>query len=126
MMDWLSGLLGDSTANIVAFTLILAIILCGIFVVLALVRRLSGGGFSVGGRNSPLPRLSVMDAAPVDAKRKLVLIRRDDVEHLLLIGGTTDVVVEQNITNLSQNAAQENQSRIEPEQIERFRQRENA
>ena len=28
---------------------------------------------------------------------ELVIIRRDNVEHLLMIGGPTDVVVEQNI-----------------------------
>src|SRR5690606_36399351 len=33
----------------------------------------------------------------VDSHRRLILIRRDDVEHLILIGGPTDVVVEQNI-----------------------------
>jgi hypothetical protein len=43
------------------------------------------------------PRLAVIDAAAVDARRKLVIIRRDNVEHLLMIGGPTDVVVETNI-----------------------------
>jgi hypothetical protein len=33
----------------------------------------------------------------VDDRRRLVLIRRGDVEHLLMIGGPTDVVVETNI-----------------------------
>jgi hypothetical protein len=41
--------------------------------------------------------LAVIDAASVDGRRRLVLIRRDNVEHLLMIGGPTDVVVEQNI-----------------------------
>src|SRR5262245_40357658 len=44
-----------------------------------------------------LPRLAVIDAAAVDGRRKLVIIRRDNVEHLLMIGGPTDVVVETNI-----------------------------
>jgi hypothetical protein len=39
----------------------------------------------------------VIDAAAVDGRRRLVLIRRDNVEHLLMIGGPTDVVVELNI-----------------------------
>ena len=38
-----------------------------------------------------------MDAAAVDSQRRLVLVRRDDVEHLILIGGPTDVVVERDI-----------------------------
>jgi hypothetical protein len=39
----------------------------------------------------------VLDSATVDARRRLVLIRRDNVEHLMMIGGPTDVVVEANI-----------------------------
>ncbi|MEA2951601.1 MAG: flagellar protein FliO/FliZ [Alphaproteobacteria bacterium] len=52
------------------------------------------GGSSARGRQ---PRLAVIDAAAVDGRRRLVLIRRDNVEHLLMIGGPTDVVVEPNI-----------------------------
>jgi len=43
------------------------------------------------------PRLAVIDAASVDGSRRLVLVRRDNVEHLLLIGGPTDVLIELNI-----------------------------
>lgn len=124
MKEWLSGLVGESTANIVGFILIFAIILGGIFVVLSIIRRFSGGGFATNGRTGRQPRLSVMDAAAVDSRRKLVLIRRDDVEHLLLIGGPTDVVVEQNIVMESRANSRSQTVRIEPEHIERFRQHE--
>lgn len=43
MKEWLSGLVGESAANIVGFILIFAIILGGIFVVLSIIRRFSGG-----------------------------------------------------------------------------------
>lgn len=39
-------------------------------------------------------RLAIAEVLPVDNRRRLVLVRRDAVEHLLLIGGTTDLVVE--------------------------------
>ena len=39
-------------------------------------------------------RLSVVEIAPLDPKRRLVLVRRDGVEHLLLLGNGGDVVVE--------------------------------
>ncbi len=123
MKEWLSGIVGESAANIVGFILIFAIILCGIFVVLSIIRRFSGGTYVSNGRTRQ-PRLSVMDAAAVDSRRKLVLIRRDDVEHLLLIGGPTDVVVEQNIVMESRAHARAQPSRIEPEHIERFKQHE--
>jgi flagellar protein FliO/FliZ len=42
-------------------------------------------------------RLSVSDVLSIDAKRRLVLVRRDDQEHLLLLGPERDLVVEQNI-----------------------------
>jgi flagellar protein FliO/FliZ len=42
-------------------------------------------------------RLEVVDHASIDSRRKLILIRRDDVEHLLLTGGLVDVVVETGI-----------------------------
>jgi flagellar protein FliO/FliZ len=45
----------------------------------------------------PEPRLSVTELASVDNKRKLVLIRRDDVEHLIMTGGPVDVVIETGI-----------------------------
>ena len=45
-------------------------------------------------RRGRQPRLAVIDAAKVDGRRHLVLIRRDNVEHLLMIGGPTDIVVE--------------------------------
>jgi hypothetical protein len=44
----------------------------------------------------------VVDFAAVDSRRKLVIIRRDNVEHLVMIGGPSDVVVE---TNIVRNAA---------------------
>ncbi|HLQ92842.1 MAG TPA: flagellar biosynthesis protein FliO [Xanthobacteraceae bacterium] len=62
-----------------------------------LVRRFGSerlGGASSRGRQ---PRLAVIDAATVDSRRRLILIRRDNVEHLLMIGGPTDVVIEPNI-----------------------------
>jgi hypothetical protein len=35
-----------------------------------------------------------IDAASVDERRRIVLLRRDNAEHLMMIGGPTDVVVE--------------------------------
>ena len=60
------------------------------------VRRFGAGrlGGSTRGRQ---PRLAVVDYASVDGRRRLVLVRRDNIEHLMMIGGPTDVVVEANI-----------------------------
>ncbi len=42
-------------------------------------------------------RLSVVEHASVDGRRRLILIRRDNVEHLIMTGGPVDVVVETGI-----------------------------
>lgn len=45
----------------------------------------------------PEPRLEVVEQANVDGRRRLVLIRRDDVEHLIMTGGPIDLVIETGI-----------------------------
>ncbi len=61
------------------------------------VRRFGAGRLGAAGSRGRQPRLAVIDYASVDARRRLILVRRDNVEHLLMIGGPTDVVVESNI-----------------------------
>ncbi|WP_051913783.1 flagellar biosynthetic protein FliO [Nitratireductor basaltis] len=73
--------------------------LVGLALILAAVRFMRGsrqGTYVAGGRNRR-PRLAVIDATPVDTQRRLVLIRRDHVEHLVLIGGQSDLVIERGI-----------------------------
>ncbi len=62
-----------------------------------LVRRFGASRMGGGAARGRQPRLAVIDAATVDGRRRLVLIRRDNIEHLLMIGGPTDLVVEPNI-----------------------------
>ena len=45
----------------------------------------------------PERRLGVIEQANVDGRRRLLLIRRDDVEHLVMTGGPVDVVIETGI-----------------------------
>jgi flagellar protein FliO/FliZ len=73
-------------------------------VVLALIaalawglRRFAGNRLGANTNRGRMPRLAVIDAAAVDGRRRLVLVRRDNIEHLLMIGGPTDIVVESNI-----------------------------
>lgn len=42
-------------------------------------------------------RLDVVEHTSLDGRRRLVLIRRDNVEHLIMTGGPVDVVIETNI-----------------------------
>ncbi|MEX0955866.1 MAG: hypothetical protein WDZ83_11725 [Rhizobiaceae bacterium] len=96
MRAWLESIAGPEYASALIWTLGALILLLIILVVVRIVRGFTFGTFVAGGRNRKT-RLAVMDATAVDSHRRLVLVRRDDVEHLILIGGPTDVVVEQNI-----------------------------
>ncbi len=62
-----------------------------------LVRRFAGNRLGANTNRGRMPRLAVIDAAAVDGRRRLVLVRRDNIEHLLMIGGPTDIMVESNI-----------------------------
>jgi flagellar protein FliO/FliZ len=62
-----------------------------------LVRRFATNRLGANTNRGRMPRLAVIDAAAVDGRRRLVLVRRDNVEHLLMIGGPSDIVVEPNI-----------------------------
>ncbi len=50
---------------------------------------------SVGGRRGS--RLAVSEYCEVDKIRRLVLVRRDGIEHLIMIGGKCDLVIETGI-----------------------------
>jgi len=120
MLDQLFGAqLGTMAKFAVAFVLVLGLI--GITALI--LRRFGSGGMptSGGGRNRQ-PRLAVLDSAVVDSKRRLVLIRRDNSEHLLLIGGPSDVVVEANINRAGPvTSSAERRSRgIPPQDLDQF------
>jgi len=77
---------------LIAFAIVFVLIIATFW----LLRRF--GGARIGGASrGRQPRLAVIDAAAVDGRRRLVLIRRDNVEHLVMIGGPSDIVIEQNI-----------------------------
>lgn len=78
---------------ILAFVVVLALIALATWV----FRRIGGSRIGIGQPRGRQPRLAVIDAAAVDGRRRLVLIRRDNVEHLVMIGGPSDLVIEQNI-----------------------------
>jgi len=39
-------------------------------------------------------RLKIVEVLPLDARRKLLIIRKDDKEHLIVLGPTGETVVE--------------------------------
>jgi flagellar protein FliO/FliZ len=59
--------------------------------------RALSGATSRGAKWRAGQRIGVVENAPVDGTRRLVLVRRDDTEHLLLVGTHGDLVIESNI-----------------------------
>ena len=71
-----------------------------------LVRRFASNRLGANTNRGRMPRLAVIDAAAVDGRRRLVLVRRDNIEHLLMIGGPSDIVVESNIVRATASREQ--------------------
>lgn len=94
-MQFLTSLFGGSgneaLTTVVALGIVLLLIVIGLWGLKVLMRVTSGMG---RGRSR---RLAVVEAVAVDTRRRLVIIRRDNVEHLVLTGGPQDVVVETGI-----------------------------
>ncbi|WP_244593477.1 flagellar biosynthetic protein FliO, partial [Methylopila sp. Yamaguchi] len=92
-------LFGFDVPTPIKFVLFFAGFILLLLIATWLIRRLGGkrlSGMSASGR-SRQPRLGVLDVLAIDGRRRLVIVRRDNVEHLVLIGGPNDVVVESGI-----------------------------
>lgn len=86
-------------ANYFQFFLALILVLGLIGLVAAVLRHYGLGGAIKFGqkRRDGRRRIEVVDVAPVDARRRLILIRRDNTEHLVLLGAHEDLLVESGI-----------------------------
>jgi flagellar protein FliO/FliZ len=80
------------------FFLALGFVLVLIAGLAALVRRSGfGGRLAITPAGSGERRLALVEVRPLDAKHKLVLLRRDDREHLVLLGAAGDLLIEGDI-----------------------------
>jgi len=97
MYNWIESTFGltDGIARALAFGISLIVVLALFALFIFILKRLTGTAMVT--QRGRQPRIAIMDAATVDTRRRLILVRRDNVEHLILVGGTTDVVVEQSI-----------------------------
>ncbi len=92
-MDLDSIFASNATRAVFAIVLVLALIPAVVWA----LRRFGGSMQGAGNLRGRQPRLAVVDQAQIDTRRSLLIIRRDNVEHLVMVGGPTDVVVETNI-----------------------------
>lgn len=62
-------------------------------------RSVTRRGLQIPRNGKPRPvRLGVVDVFRLDGRRQLVIVRRDSVEHLIMIGGPNDLLIESQIT----------------------------
>lgn len=76
------------------FALLFVLALIGVLVAVA---RRFGLGFAAPTRNGKHRRLSIVEVIPIDGKRRMVLLRRDFTEHLILLGTDSDLLIESGI-----------------------------
>ena len=95
----LDQIFGVEIPTPIKFVLAFAVVILLIALAAWLIRKFGGkriGGAAGNGR-SRQPRLGVLDVLAIDGRRRLVIVRRDNVEHLVMIGGPNDLVVESGI-----------------------------
>lgn len=85
------------TETYMRFVLTLLFVLALIGVLAWLARRAGLGNRVARTTGSRRRRLSVSEVSVIDGKRRLVLVRRDEVEHLILLGPQKDFLVETGI-----------------------------
>lgn len=87
----LFGSMPDTLKFVIVFVLILGILVPLVW------RWFNVGSLKYISARGRQQRLTVVESSPLDVRHRLVLVKRDNVEHLLLVGGPTSVVVESNI-----------------------------
>lgn len=76
------------------FVLALILVLGLILLLAWALRRFGFGGMT---RHGGKRRLEILESLAIDPRHRLVLVRRDDTEHLLMLGPTNDLVIESGI-----------------------------
>jgi hypothetical protein len=86
-------------ADLVLYAFLLGLLALAVVGGLILMRGSLGGQSPVTAwlGQRPEKRLAVVEHASVDGRRRLVLVRRDGIEHLIMTGGPVDVVIETGI-----------------------------
>jgi flagellar protein FliO/FliZ len=87
-------------------TIAFGVVLALMAIIVVVIQRFTGRKLPLAnvGR-ARQPRLGILDAFAIDTRRRLVLIRRDNVEHLIMIGGPNDVLIESEIVRAPAQAA---------------------
>ncbi|MDX1975859.1 MAG: flagellar biosynthetic protein FliO [Rickettsiales bacterium] len=78
--------------DIIRFTLAFVLVICLIALLGVILRICKKSQMSRPGK-----RLHIVEVQSIDSRRKLVLIRRDQVEHVMLLADGREMLIESNI-----------------------------
>jgi flagellar protein FliO/FliZ len=114
-MQMLQQFFGEQGARYATWVLTVIVLLILVLVVWNLLKRALGDRLNMGDRpdrRGRPPRLGITESFTVDRQgRRLVMVRRDNVEHLVMIGGPNDFVVETSIVRGERPAVARTESR---------------
>src|SRR5262245_59280498 len=94
-MQFMTALFGGTTNTLLNSAFALGIVLVLIVLGLWALKLLTKATANLGRDKNK--RLVVVDKAMVDSKRQVVIIRRDNVEHVIMTGGPQDLVIESGV-----------------------------
>lgn len=94
-MQFLTSVFGGSDNTVLTSVFALAIVLVLILLGLWILKVLFNASANLGRPRSR--RVNVVDSVAIDGRRRLLIVRRDNVEHLILTGGGQDLLIEANI-----------------------------
>ena len=93
-MQFITALFGGSENTLLNSAFALGIVLVLIVLGLWSLKLITRGASHLGNTRK---RVSIVDTATVDGKRQVIIIRRDNVEHLIMTGGPQDIIIESGI-----------------------------
>ncbi len=104
MPTWVDKLLNS---QFVQLGLAALAFLIALWLVIVIARMLMGGRLRLSGGRTRQARLGIVDAFDLDRQRQLIIVRRDNTEHLIMIGGPNDLVIESEILRVEAREARD-------------------
>ncbi len=104
-LSWLSG------NNAFKYAAVAICFFAAALLILLVFRLAFGRRLRMSGGRGRQPRLGIVDAFDLDRQRQLVIVRRDNVEHLIMIGGPNDMLIELEIVRAEARDLRETRGR---------------
>jgi len=104
-LSWLSG------NNAFKYAAVAICFFAAALLILFVFRLAFGGRLRMSSGRGRQHRLGIVDAFDLDRQRQLVIVRRDNIEHLIMIGGPNDILIESQIVRAEARDLRETRGR---------------